>query len=366
MSNVQLSLSIPRIPNLHLRYLMSSLIFSPARSKGLFCGDMQPGPRNKITDVEGVSVGHRTVWEGDIKTGFTAVLPHQGNLFLDKLPAAADVINGFGKSAGLIQVEELGTLETPILLTNTFAVGTGINALVKRELSINPDIDRSGGTVNPVVMECNDGYLSDINAMVLSDADAFAALDAAATDFEQGSVGAGTGMSAFGFKGGIGSASRVVELGDHSFTLGTLVQANFGKPGDLVLPDGRKPRPADPGQSEERGSVIIIIATDVPLESRQLKRVARRAAAGLGRLGAFYGNGSGDIALAFSTAQKLPHFNEGDFIARDVLQEDRIDILFKAVAETTQEAVLNAMIASPAMTGFKGRHRPSLADWLEA
>jgi len=343
---------------------MSSHSTSPARAHGLLCGDLQLGPSNRITDVAGVAVGHRTVREGDFRTGYTAILPHPGNLFLEKLPAGADVINGFGKSAGLIQVEELGTLETPILLTNTFAVGTGINALIRRELSVNPDIDRSGGTVNPVVMECNDGYLSDINAMVLSEADAFAALGAAATDFEQGSVGAGTGISAFGFKGGIGSASRVFELDRKKFTLGALVQANFGKPGDLILPDGRKPQPPTGEQTVERGSVIIVLATDVPLESRQLKRVARRAAAGLGRLGAFYGNGSGDIALAFSTAQRLPHFNDNDFIARDVLQEDKIDLLFKAAAETTQEAVLNAMIASPVMRGFKGRSRPSLADWL--
>ncbi|MEO0979878.1 MAG: P1 family peptidase [Pseudomonadota bacterium] len=343
---------------------MSSQSPSPARAHGLSCGDLSPGPANRITDVAGVSVGHRTVRDGGFRTGFTAVLPHAGNLFLEKLPAAADVINGFGKSAGLIQIEELGTLETPILLTNTFAVGTGINALIRRELSINPDIDRSGGTVNPVVMECNDGYLSDINAMVLSEADAFAALDAASTDFEQGSVGAGTGISAFGFKGGIGSASRVFELDGRQCTLGALVQANFGKPGDLTLPDGRKPFPATGAQPVERGSVIVVLATDVALESRQLKRVARRAAAGLGRLGAFYGNGSGDIALAFSTAQRLPHFSDHDFIARDVLQEDRIDVLFKAAAETTQEAVLNAMIASPEMQGFKGRSRPSLAAWL--
>lgn len=344
---------------------MSPVSTSPARSHGLVCGDLPPGPGNRITDVAGVTVGHHTVREGDFRTGFTSVVPHPGNPFLEKLPAGADVINGFGKSAGLIQVEELGTLETPILLTNTFAVGTGINALIRHELSINPGIDRSGGTVNPVVMECNDGYLSDINALVLNETDALGALAAAATDFEQGSVGAGTGISAFGFKGGIGSASRVFELDRGNFTLGALVQANFGKPGDLILPDGRKPRPETGDQTLERGSVIVVLATDVPLESRQLKRVARRAAAGLGRLGAFYGNGSGDIALAFSTAQRLPHFSDGDFIARDVLQEDRIDLLFKAAAETTQEAVLNAMIASPAMRGFKGRSRPSLADWLE-
>ncbi|WP_421983215.1 P1 family peptidase [Roseibium sp.] len=339
---------------------------SPARAHGLLCGDLQPGPSNLITDVAGVTVGHRTLQEGDFRTGFTAILPHAGNLFLEKLSAGADVINGFGKSAGLVQVEELGTLETPILLTNTFAVGTGINALIRRELSINPDVDRSGGTVNPVVMECNDGYLSDINAMALSEADAFAALEAAASDFEQGSVGAGTGISAFGFKGGIGSASRVFAFDRGEFTLGALVQANFGKPGDLTLPDGRKPRPSEAAQTLERGSVIVVLATDVPLESRQLKRIARRAAAGLGRLGAYYGNGSGDIALAFSTAQRIPHFAEGDFIVRDVLREDGIDILFKAAAETTQEAVLNAMIASPAMDGFKGRSRSSLADWLNA
>ncbi|WP_434051688.1 MAG: P1 family peptidase [Roseibium sp.] len=345
---------------------MSSHSTSPARARGLLCGDLQPGGSNRITDVRGVTVGHQTVRHGGFRTGFTAVLPHAGNLFLEKLPAAVDVINGFGKSAGLIQVEELGTLETPILLTNTFGVGTGINALIRHELSINPDIDRSGGTVNPVVMECNDGYLSDINAMVLSEADAFAALDAAATDFEQGSVGAGTGISAFGFKGGIGSASRVFAINGAEFTLGALVQANFGKPGDLILPDGRKPRPATGDQTVERGSVIVVLATDVPLESRQLKRVARRAAAGLGRLGAYYGNGSGDIALAFSTAQRMQHFGDADFVAHDILKEDKIDLLFKAAAETTQEAVLNAMIASPATQGFKGRARPSLADWLDA
>lgn len=336
-----------------------------ARTFDLICGSMEPGPRNAITDVAGVSVGHRTVNEGDLRTGFTAVLPHQGNLFLEKLPAAVEVINGFGKSAGLVQVEELGSLETPILLTNTFAVGVGVNALIRRELSENPDIDRARGTVNPVVMECNDGYLSDINAMALTEDDAFAALKATSTNFEQGSVGAGTGISAFGFKGGIGSASRQFQLDGRTFTLGALVQANFGRAGDLVLPDGRMPNPKDAKQTEERGSVIIVLATNVPLESRQLKRVARRAGAGLARLGAFYGNGSGDIALAFSTAQRIPHSSDGDVVMRECLHEDRIDILFRAAAETTQEAVLNAMIASPSMRGRKGHKRPSLADWLK-
>lgn len=335
-----------------------------ARDFGLICGDMQTGARNTICDVDGVTVGHLTKVEGDLRTGFTAILPHQGNLFRQKLIAGTEVINGFGKSAGLMQIEELGTLESPILLTNTFGVGTGINALCRRAIAENPDIGWSTGTVNPLVMECNDGYLSDIQAMALTEEDANKALDAASKDFEQGSVGAGTGMSAFGFKGGIGSASRTFELDGKTYTLGTLVQSNFGKPGDLVLPDGRKPSPKDLRHTEERGSVIIVMATDVPLDSRQLKRIARRGGAGLARLGAYYGNGSGDIAVAFSTAQKIAHDQEGDIIARDCLVEGRIDILFKAAAETTQEAVLNSMIASPAMSGRERQKRPSLADWL--
>jgi D-aminopeptidase len=184
---------------------MSTDSAAPARALGLVCGMMETGERNTIADVNGVTAGHRTVIDGNLRTGFTAILPHQDNLFREKLPAGVEVINGFGKSAGLIQVEELGTLETPILLTNTFAVGVGVNALIRRELAENPDIDRSRGTVNPIVMECNDGYLSDINAMALTEDDAFAALANTSSDFDQGSVGAGTGVSAFGFKGGIGS-----------------------------------------------------------------------------------------------------------------------------------------------------------------
>lgn len=346
------------------------------RDFDVICGDLPTGPTNSLCDVSGVRVGHLTLNAGALRTGFTAILPHEGNLFREKLLAGVEVINGFGKSAGLVQVEELGTLETPLLLTNTFGVGTGVNALIRRAIAENPEIGRSTGTVNPVVLECNDGYLSDIQAMALSEADALAALEAASDNFAQGAVGAGTGMSAFGFKGGIGTASRVVELDGRSHVLGALVLANFGRPGDLTLPDGRKPHPrdlkisdavlADLGPDEERGSVIIILATDVPLESRQLKRVARRAGAGLARLGAYYGNGSGDIALAFSTAQRLSHFEERDFVPLQILREDSIDSLFKAAAESTQEAVLNAMVAADPMRGFKGHRRKSLRQWLEA
>lgn len=337
-----------------------------ARSFGLICGTLPPGPFNAITDVAGVRVGHRTLHDGEIHTGFTAILPHEGDLFREKLRAGVDVINGFGKSAGLVQLAELGQIETPLLLGNTLSVGTGFNALVTRALANNPEIGRRTGTVNPIVLECNDGYLSDIRARALSEEDAFQALDAAGPGpVEEGSVGAGTGMSAFGFKGGIGTASRQIVLDGKPFTLGVLVQANFGNAGDLVLPDGRRPIPAEAlAPAPERGSVIMVLATDIPMESRQLTRVARRCGAGLARLGAFWGHGSGDIALAFSTAGRIRHHESADLVPLVTLNESRIDLPFRAAAEATQEAVLNAMLAAPAMTGRDGHTRPSLADAL--
>lgn len=335
------------------------------RDFGLTCGIMQPGPLNAITDVPGVKLGHHTLRDGDILTGFTALLPHDGNLFRQKMRAAVDVINGFGKSAGLMQLAELGQIETPLLLGNTLAVGTGFDALVTRALAANADIGRRTGTVNPVVLECNDGYLSDIRARALTEEHAFAALDAAASGpVAEGAVGAGAGMTAFGFKGGIGTASRRFDLDDNGYSLGVLALANFGNAGDLVLPDGRRPVPPRARPQAERGSVILVIATDVPLESRQLQRVARRGGAGLARLGAFWGNGSGDIAVAFSTADPIEHDQPADFVALRALNENRIDTLFRAVTEATQEAVLNAMVTAPATIGRDGHHRPSLGDWL--
>ncbi|WP_332698654.1 DmpA family aminopeptidase [Bosea sp. (in: a-proteobacteria)] len=333
----------------------------------MICGLLPAGPLNAITDVAGVAVGHRTQREDGILTGFTAIVPHVGDLFREKLRAGVAVINGFGKSAGLMQLEELGQIETPILLGNTFSVATGIEALVGRALAANADIGRETGTVNSLVLECNDGFLSDIRARRLTVADAEAALDAAkGGPVEEGAVGAGAGMSAFGFKGGIGSASRLIELDGRMFTLGVLVQANFGNAGDLVLPDGRRPvSPAEGSiQPPERGSIIIILATDLPLESRQLARIAKRCGAGLARLGAFWGNGSGDIALAFSTANPIAHHERADIVPLSVLNENRIDLPFRAAAEATQEAVLNAMLAAPETIGRDGNRRPSLADHL--
>lgn len=336
-----------------------------ARARGIDCGILPTGPWNAITDVPGVTVGHRSLIGSDLATGVTAVIPHAGDLFRDKVPAAVEVINGFGKSTGLMQVQELGTLETPILLTNTLSVPACAEALIRRAIAANPGIGRSTSTVNPVVMECNDGPLSDIQALAVTPADAMAALDAAAAGpVPQGAVGAGTGMTCFGFKGGIGTASRALRLDGRAFHLGALVLSNFGRAGDLVLPDGLRPDPRV-APEPEKGSVIVILATDVPLSLRQLARIARRAGAGLARLGAFWGHGSGDVALAFSTANRVAHEARGDFRDERVLSDARIDLMFRAAAESTAEAVLDSMLAATPVQGRDGATRPLLGDWLD-
>lgn len=336
-----------------------------ARDFGIVCGTMPTGEKNDITDVPGVLVGHHTVKDGDINTGVTAIMPHSGNLYRQKVLGACDIINGFGKSIGLMQVEELGTIETPILLTNTFGIGTCANTLIREAIAANSDIGRTTATVNPVVLECNDGPFNDIQALAITEDHARLALGDASNHFLQGNVGAGTGMTCFGFKGGVGSASRRFDLDGETYHLGILALTNFGRTGDLILPDGRRPSPKTIAQPE-RGSVILVLATDVPLEHRQLKRVSKRCGAGLARLGAFWGNGSGDIAIGFSTAATFDHDEASDLISLKALNENRIDILFRAAAEATQEAVLNSMCAAETFVGRGGNRRFSLADWLKS
>lgn len=332
-----------------------------ARDLGLACGSLPPGEGNTISDVPGVTVGHATLVERDIRTGVTAILPHHGDLFRDKVMAAVFVLNGFGKSTGLVQVNELGTLETPLLLTNTFAVGTCANALIRHAIASNPEIGRQTSTVNPVVLECNDGYLNDIQAISVTEAHALAAIDAARDTFAVGAIGAGTGMSCFGLKGGIGSASRQLRLDGTLYHLGVLVLANFGRAGDLRLPDGRRINPSV-APAAEAGSCIIVIATDVPLDHRQLTRVAKRAGVGLAWCGSFWGNGSGDIAVAFTTTNRMPHNANQDLIELHMIAEQRIDLLFQAAAEATQEAVLDALAAAETMLGRNGHRRTGLRD----
>jgi D-aminopeptidase len=317
-------------------------------------GRLPAGPRNSIADVAGVTVGHCTLADGPVQTGVTVIVPHAGNLFAHKLPAAVAVINGFGKSAGLVQIEELGTLESPIALTNTFAVGTVLTAQVRHAIARNPECGRSQPTVNAVVMECNDGYLNDLHAFAVQEEHFLRALNACAPDFAQGAVGAGRGMSSFELKGGIGSASRQTS---ERHTVGALVLSNFGKLPDLILdgrPLGRKlAMRGDSDDAPEQGSIIIIIATDAPLDARQLKRLAVRAGAGLARTGSAYGHGSGDIALAFSTAQP------GNLLADHVL-----DPLFHAVADSVEQAIVNALFAADSVSGRDGHRRVALRDAL--
>lgn len=336
-----------------------------AREWGLVTGGMAPGALNAITDVPGVRVGHVTRQAPGLNTGVTAIIPAPGNLFAQKLTAAVEVINGFGKSAGLMQLAELGTLETPILLTNTFGVGTCVNALIRAAIAENPQIGRRTSTVNAVVGECNDGGLSDIQALAVTEDDARAALAAAGPSVAEGSIGAGTGMICFGFKGGIGTASRRLEVAGTARHLGVLVLANFGAAGDLVLPDGRRPDPRQPAEAE-KGSIIVVLATDVPVDQRQLARICRRAGAGIARLGAFWGHGSGDVVIGFTTANRVAHAPEAELAPMQRLAESRIDDLFRAAAEATQEAILNALCTAQPVTGPEGATRPLLSDWLAA
>lgn len=315
------------------------------------------GPTNRISDVSGVRVGHCTLNEGEKQTGVTAIVPSGGNLFLTPLPCGVAVLNGFAKPVGLVQIEELGVLQTPILLGNTLAVGTLFTTLVRDAIRRNPELGRTLPTVNPLVLECNDGWLNDIQALAITEAMAQEALQTASADFARGSVGAGRGMSCFSLKGGIGTASRVIP--SLNATLGVLVLANFGTLEALTLDGVRAgemiaPLLAGEAPQLDAGSVIIIMATDAPLDARQLKRIAKRAGAGLGRLGSYWGHGSGDIAVAFST-QPLPH----------PPQDDTLEPLLAAAADATEQAVLDALLNAEAVTGFRGHHRPSLTQILD-
>jgi D-aminopeptidase len=330
-------------------------------------GVLPAGALGTIADVPGVTVGHCTLADGPIQTGVTVVRAHRDDPYRHKVPAAASVINGFGKSIGLVQVEELGVLETPIALTNTFGVAAVAQAQIRSAIASNPQIGREWPTVNPLVFECNDAYLNDIQALAIEESHYAQAFDTAGVEFERGSVGAGRGMSCFDLKGGIGSASRVANVAGKDFTVGALVLANFGRLPMLTIdgmPLGRelhRRKQSATTAKPEQGSIIMIVATDAPLDSRQLKRLSMRAAAGLARTGSVYGHGSGDIALAFSTAWTVPH--EGDFVATPPLLSDaRLDPLFQACADSVEQAIIDALWSATSVTGRDAHTRLSLRE----
>lgn len=366
-----------------------------AREAGLILGEMPTGPHNAITDVAGVRVGHTTLISGEgklqpglgpVRTGVTAILPHEGNIFRSKACAAVHTINGFGKVLGFEQVRELGVLEAPIALTNTLNVGLVADALVQYAIQQNPDIGISTGSVNVVVGETNDGYLNDLQGRHVRAEHVFAAIESASGGAVlEGAVGAGTGTMCFGWKGGIGTASRVLPIELGGFTLGALVQSNFGRSRDLMIagvPIGRSLQPPShsrapgvagiqqshsqtallndmdarlhhSGMTDDKGSIMIVLATEAPLDARQLHRLCVRAGAGLARVGSHYGHGSGDFVIGFSTANRLEHEPIGLTGTRAVLIDEGkvMDGLFRAVVESVEEAIVNSLFCAEMMMG---------------
>ena len=340
------------------------------RDYGIHIGELPTGKNNSITDVPGVTVGNVTLDKNNAKTGVTAIMPHSGNLFKEKVIAASHVINGFGKSTGLIQIDELGTIEAPIILTNTLSVGAAHEGLVKYMLETNEDIGISTGTVNPIICECNDGELNHIRDLHVRPNHVFEAIKNASQIFEEGNVGAGTGMICYNLKGGIGSASRIIKLDEKEYTIGILVLSNFGSLEDFRL-NGKHIGPVisnlikDLNKRQEQGSIITILATDIPLSSRQLKRVIKRIYPGISRTGSYTGNGSGEVSIGFSTANIINHYEVRGLIDIKIINENKIDGIFKATVEATEEAILNSLICSTTTIGRDNKKVYSLVDFID-
>jgi len=337
-----------------------------ARELGLAVGVLPPGPLNAITDVAGVKVGQVTLNEGqDVRTGVTAVLPHGGNVFQDKVPAGISVANGYGKLTGVTQVQELGTLETPVVLTNTLSVPTAAEALVDYTLGLPGN--ETVASVNPVVGETNDGWLNDIRGRHVTKAHVLEAVRSASEGpVAEGVVGAGTGTTCFDYKGGIGTSSRRLPESRGGYTVGVLVQTNFGGvltirgvPFDRSEAGVAPPAAANPAGD---GSCMIVVATDAPLDARNLERLAKRALLGIARTGGYYSNGSGDYAIAFSTAASVRVPNRSPSPTRTVtlLRDDAVSPLFQAAAEAAEEAILNSMFKAVRTEGKDGHAAEAL------
>ncbi|MBS0169225.1 MAG: P1 family peptidase [Nitrospira sp.] len=356
-----------------------------ARALGLHLGQLEPGPLNAITDVPGVTVGQVTLMhgegalkpgEGPVRTGVTVIVPRE-DVWHKKVPAGAFVLNGTGEMTGLAWVAESGFLEYPIALTNTLNVPRVANGIISWMLRRYPGIGITDDTLTPVVAECDDGRLNDIQGRHVSEADVMQALDNATSGpVAEGSVGAGTGMISYGFKGGIGTASRRLAAADGGYTIGVLVNANHGRRPELTMggiPVGRQydamgPQ-SGPAQGEQalrlhavrdgssgnaEGSIIIILATDAPLDSRQLTRLGKRAALGLARTGSTARHGSGDFMLAFSTGNVIPHYPTESTFSLTHLADTHVNPLITATVEATEEAVLNALTGATTVTGRDG------------
>jgi D-aminopeptidase len=337
------------------------------RKLGYAVGRFAPGPLNAIVDVAGVLVGHRTLLEGDgLRTGVTAILPHAGNLYEEKVLGAYHAVNAYGKAAGLTQLAELGTIESPILLTNTLAVGSVWEGGLRHLLEQNPEAARDRDTVNVIVGECFDGWLSDARALAVRPEHALEAIAAAsAQEAGEGAVGAGTGTTCFGFKSGVGTSSRAA--GGH--TLGCLVVSNYGSRRDLHLlvggaADAVESAPEPPAQG---GSIMIVLGTDAPMSERQLRRLASRGTFGLGRAGSFGANASGEYVIAFSNAHRVAHrVEERDSDGFTFLRDDSAAMrdLFEAAGEVVLESVLNSLCVADGVEGRDGNRAESFPQEL--
>jgi D-aminopeptidase len=326
------------------------------RELGYAVGRFPTGALNALVDVPGVLVGHRTLIEGDhLRTGVTAILPHAGNLYEDKVLGACHVVNGYGKAAGLSQLAELGTVESPILLTNTLAVGPVWEGGLRHLLEHNRDAARDRDTVNVIVGECFDGWLSDARALAVRAEHALEAITTASPgETREGAVGAGTGTTCFGFKAGVGTSSRVID----GHALGCLVVSNYGARRDLhlLVGPGTDLPEDDPEPPAQGGSIMIVVASDAPLSERQLRRLAARGAFGLGRAGSFASNSSGEYVLAFSTAHTVRHRADRDRDEFAFLRDDSVAMrnLFEAAGDVVQESVLNSLCSADSMDGRDG------------
>ena len=336
------------------------------RDLGIVVGTLPPGPLNAITDVAGVKVGHVTLVRGDgklvpgkgpVRTGVTAILPHGGDLWREKVPAATWVLNGTGEMTGSIWINTQGALEVPILLTNTMNVGRVMDGVVAYMLKRYPDIGIGDDVVAPTVAECDDSTLNDARGRHVSIEDTVRAIESAKDGpVEEGAVGAGTGMIAYQFKAGIGTASRRLAAGDGGWTVGVLVNANLGRRADLRVagvPVGRAITDLMPRHATD-GSIIIVVATDAPLDHLKLQRLAARAGVGLARTGTFVNHGSGDIVIAFSTGNRVPHYPKAPTFTLTVVPDNHLDPIFKACAEATEEAILNALTMAKTTVGRDG------------
>jgi D-aminopeptidase len=337
-----------------------------ARDLGIAPGIYRPGPMNAITDITGVKVGHVTLIEGtDVRTGVTAILPHDRNVFQNKVPAAVYLANAFGKLTGSTQIEELGNLETPIVLTNTLSVGTAMEGVLDYILGLPGN--EGVRSVNAVVGETNDGGLNDIRARVVTRQHVLQAIAAASYGaVREGAVGAGTGTQCLGYKGGIGTSSREVPVGQENYRVGVLVQTNYGGhlaiDGIPVAKEWRETLESKPLGSPEEGSCMIIVATDAPMASRNLGRLAKRAILGISQTGSYIANGSGDFVIAFSvhTTMRIPHSGPQRLVGAPELSNDSISPLFQAAKEATEEAVYNALLQAVSMEGYRGNKAEAL------